>query len=90
VKKTKTIVVIILTLLVLITILQNTQAVETKLLLLTVTMPKALLIIITLLVGFILGFVATNLLSEKHVSHRDRIDKKEEEEHYEKRSGMVD
>ena len=76
-KKTKTIVIIVLTLLVLIAILQNTQAVETKLLLLTIIMPKALLIIITLLVGFVLGVVVTSLLREKPVSHRDSTDIKE-------------
>lgn len=76
-KKIKTIVIVILTLLVLIMILQNTQAVETKLLLLTITMPKSLLIIITLLVGFILGFIVTSLLNEKNMPHKDRINKKE-------------
>ena len=76
-KKIKTIVIIVLTLLVLIAILQNTQAVETKLLLLTITMPKALLIIITLLVGFVLGVVVTSLLSKTPVSHRDNMDIKE-------------
>jgi uncharacterized integral membrane protein len=54
----KAIVIIVLTLLVSIVTLQNTQAVETKLLFLTTTMPKALLLIITLLVGFALGLGA--------------------------------
>ncbi len=73
-KKMKTIIIIVLTLLVLIVILQNTQAVETKLLLLKITMPKALLIIITLLVGFALGVIVTSLLRENPLSHRDSMD----------------
>ena len=89
-KKTKTIVIIVLTLLVLIVILQNTQAVETKLLILTITMPKALLIIITLLVGFALGVVVTSLLGAKPLSHRDSMDIKERGKNYERKSGFVD
>ena len=73
-KKMKTIVIIVLTLLVLIVILQNTQAVETKLLFLTITMPKALLIIVALLVGFALGVIATGLLCANPLSHRDSMD----------------
>jgi uncharacterized integral membrane protein len=74
VKKMKTIVIIVLTLLVLIVILQNTQAVETKLLFLTITMPKALLIIVALLVGFALGVIAAGLLRANPLSRRDSID----------------
>jgi uncharacterized integral membrane protein len=74
VKKTKTIVIIALTLLVFIVILQNTQAVETRLLFLTITMPKALLIIVTLLVGFALGVIVTSLLRASPPSHRDSMD----------------
>ena len=75
-KKMKTIIIIVLALLDLIVILQNTQAVETKLLLLTITMPKALLIIITLLVGFALGVIVTSLLRENPLSHRVSSDAK--------------
>ena len=60
-KKMKPVVIIVLTLLVSIVILQNTQAVETKLLFLTATMPKALLLIITLLVGFSFGIIVIKL-----------------------------
>lgn len=72
-KKMKTIVIIVLTLSVFIVILQNTQAVETRLLFLTITMPKALLIIVTLLVGFALGVIVTSLLCANSPSHRDDI-----------------
>jgi uncharacterized integral membrane protein len=71
VKKAKTIAIIVLTLLVLIVILQNTQSVETKVLFLTITMPKALLIIITFLVGFALGIIVASLLRANHLSHKN-------------------
>jgi uncharacterized integral membrane protein len=69
----KAIVIIVLTLLVSIVTLQNTQAVETKLLFLTTTMPKALLLIITLLVGFALGIIVTNLLGANPPSHKNSM-----------------
>ena len=45
----------VIVLIVLIVVLQNTQAVETKLLFLTVTMPNAALLFGTLIVGFAIG-----------------------------------
>lgn len=72
-KKTKTIFIIVLALLVLIVILQNTQSIETKLLFLTITMPKALLIIVSLLVGFALGVIVASLLKAKPLSSRDSM-----------------
>ena len=48
-----------------IVVAQNTQAVETKLLLVTVTMPRAVLLFITLLVGFVLGLVSAGRISRK-------------------------
>ncbi len=57
-KRAKIVVEVIVTLLILIVVLQNTQAVETKLLFVTVTMPRALLLIVTLLAGLILGIVS--------------------------------
>ena len=50
----------IVALLTLIVVLQNTQAVETKILFITVTMPRALLLIVTLLAGFILGILTVS------------------------------
>ena len=41
--------------LVVVVVLQNTQAVETKLLFLTVTMPNAALLFGTLIIGFAIG-----------------------------------
>ena len=59
-KRAQIVVEVIVTLLILIVVLQNTQAVETKLLFVTVTMPRALLLIVTLLAGFILGIVSVS------------------------------
>jgi uncharacterized integral membrane protein len=49
----------VIVLVVLIVVLQNTQAVETKLLLLTVTMPNAALLFGALIVGFVIGLLTT-------------------------------
>ena len=54
-KNLKTLLVVGIVLLVIIIILQNTRAVETKLLFMTITMPRALLLILTFLVGFVGG-----------------------------------
>jgi putative membrane protein len=75
-KKAKTVIIIILTLLVLIIVLQNTQPVETRLLFLTITMPKALLIIFTLLVGFAIGVIVASLLRAKPLPQKTAADKK--------------
>ena len=53
--KLKVVAIAAVTLLVLIVVLQNTQAVETHLLFLTVTMPNAALLFGTLIIGFAIG-----------------------------------
>jgi uncharacterized integral membrane protein len=53
--KLKLIAIGVLALLVLVVVLQNTQAVETKLLFLTLTMPNAALLFGTLIIGFAIG-----------------------------------
>jgi uncharacterized integral membrane protein len=55
INKLKIVAIAVITLLVVIVVLQNTQAVETKLLFLTVTMPNAALLFGTLLIGFAIG-----------------------------------
>jgi uncharacterized integral membrane protein len=47
-------------LLVLIVVLQNTAAVETKILFITVTVPRAVLLFGTLIIGFIVGVLSAN------------------------------
>jgi len=53
-------------LLVLIVVLQNTKSVETKILFLTMTMPRAALLFGALIIGFLLGlFTAGKILNRK-------------------------
>ena len=58
-KKLKMTVIVVVSLLVLIVVLQNTQSVETKLLFVTITMPRAFLLFLTFLFGFVVGAVST-------------------------------
>ncbi len=53
--KMKLVAIAVVSLIVLIVVLQNTQAVETNLLFLTVTMPNAALLFGTLIIGFAIG-----------------------------------
>jgi uncharacterized integral membrane protein len=56
----------LLALLVLIVVLQNTEAVETRVLFVTVTMPRAALLFGALVVGFIIGiFTAGKIFAQK-------------------------
>ena len=64
-KKFAIIVMAVIGLLALIVVLQNTEAVNTKILFLTVTMPGAALLFGTLLIGFALGVVASGWLLRK-------------------------
>ncbi|MHC4068607.1 MAG: LapA family protein [Planctomycetota bacterium] len=63
--KAKFIIVLVISLLTLILILQNTTAVETKVLFMTITMPRALLLLVTFLVGFIAGLITMSVLTGK-------------------------
>jgi uncharacterized integral membrane protein len=56
-RKAKIIVILIVSLLSLIVFVQNRQAVDTKLLFVTITMPLVLLLILTFVMGSILGLV---------------------------------
>lgn len=56
-KKFKIIAIVVVILLVLIVILQNTQSVQTKLLFATITMPRAFLLMLTFLFGFVAGLL---------------------------------
>lgn len=57
--KFKTVLVAIIVVLVIIVVLQNTESVETKILMASVTMPRAILLLITLLAGFAAGLVVS-------------------------------
>ena len=56
-RRIKFIVIAVLAVLVLIVALQNTANVETKLLFATVTMPRAILLFVMLLIGFVIGWL---------------------------------
>jgi uncharacterized integral membrane protein len=56
-KELRLIVTLVLAVLVIIVVLQNTDAVETQLLFATVTMPRAVLLLTTALIGFALGIL---------------------------------
>jgi uncharacterized integral membrane protein len=64
-KKAKMIAIVIISLLALIVFIQNTEAVETKLLFMTVTMSRALLLISTFLMGFAAGVITTSYILRK-------------------------
>ncbi len=56
--RAKLITLLVLGLLAIVLIFQNAQAVETRLLFVTVTMPRAALLGLTLLIGFVCGILA--------------------------------
>jgi uncharacterized integral membrane protein len=60
--KLKVIAIAGIALIIVIMVLQNTQAVETKLLFLTVTLPNAALLFGTLIVGFALGVLTAGYI----------------------------
>jgi uncharacterized integral membrane protein len=63
--KLKVVVVLILLIVVSILVFQNTDSVETKLLFTTVTMPRALLLFTTAILGFVAGILVAVSLSRK-------------------------
>ena len=59
-KKAKITIILVVSVLALIVSLQNTQAVETKLLFATITMPRVVLLALTFLGGFIVGLITAS------------------------------
>ena len=72
-KKAKIIFIIFVLLLVLIVSLQNTEAVETKFLLMTITMPRVLLLLLTFTLGFIGGIITASFILKKSDKPQERI-----------------
>jgi len=70
-KKAKIITIVVILLLVLIVFLQNTQAVETKLLFLTVTMPRVLLLLVTFVLGFVGGLITASHVLRKPAKSKE-------------------
>jgi uncharacterized integral membrane protein len=64
-KKAKVIGIILISILAVVIFLQNTQAVETKLLFITVTMSRALLLILTFVAGFATGLITMSYMIRK-------------------------
>lgn len=64
-KKAKVIGIILISMLAVVIFLQNTQAVETKLLFITVTMSRALLLILTFVAGFATGLITMSYMIRK-------------------------
>jgi len=73
-KKAKVTVAVVISLLTLILILQNTQAVETKLLFMTVTMPRALLLLVTFVIGLAAGLIVMSFLMSKPSKPQEQQD----------------
>lgn len=63
--KIKLAVAAVVAILVIIVIFQNTEIVETRLLFITVSMPRALLLIVTLLLGVLLGLMTAVRIRRK-------------------------
>jgi uncharacterized integral membrane protein len=64
-QKAKHILWIVLAILAVIVILQNTASVETKILFVTITMPRAVLLFITAVLGYAIGAITTLSLCKK-------------------------
>ena len=54
-------------------ILQNTQPVETRILLMTITMPRAILLMGTTLIGFALGVLVSFLFQKKEKKGQNKV-----------------
>ena len=72
-KKLRLIVTLVLAVLVVIVVLQNTDAVETQLLFATVTMPRAVLLLTTALIGFALGILTSLVWMRKQEKPRSTV-----------------
>ncbi len=64
-KKIKHVVAIVLAVLGIVVILQNTETIETELLFLKLEMPLAILIFLGILIGFVLGVLVSLIFSAK-------------------------
>lgn len=64
-KKVKIVLIILILSLVVVVSLQNKQEVETKILFTTITMPRVLLLLSTLTLGFFVGLITASLIRRK-------------------------
>ncbi|MFC1597217.1 hypothetical protein ACFL5Q_04660 [Planctomycetota bacterium] len=61
----KVIAVVVLVLLAAVVVSQNTEAVETKILFINITMPRAALLLVNLVIGFVVGFLVAGRVRRK-------------------------
>ena len=72
-KKAKVILTIVILLLALIVSFQNTETVETKFLLMTFTMPRVLLLLLTFTLGFVGGMITASFILRKSDKSREKV-----------------
>jgi uncharacterized integral membrane protein len=78
-ERTKAIILVILALLGMIIVLQNTETVETRLLFWSISMPRAVLLLGTSLIGFAAGIITSFFLGGKGPTLEDSAVKKNEQ-----------
>ena len=71
-KKARIILIIVIVLLALIVSLQNTEAVETKFLLMTIEMPRVILLLLTFVLGFVGGMITASFILKKSDNLREK------------------
>ena len=79
-KRLRFVLTFVLAILVAIVALQNTEAVETDILFATVTMPRAVLLLTTSLIGFALGILTSLVWMRKHEKLTRTLERAQEEE----------
>jgi len=72
-KKVKIVIIITILLIALVVSLQNTEAVETKFLLATVTMPRVLLLLLTFTLGLVAGLITASIILRKPAKSKEKI-----------------
>ena len=76
-ERTKAIILVILALLGMVIVLQNTETVETRLLFWTISMPRAVLLIGTSLIGFATGIIASFFLAGRDMPGKTPLPEKD-------------
>jgi len=72
-KKFKIALIIIILLITLVVSLQNTEVVETKFLLATVTLPRVLLLLLTFILGFVGGLITASIVLRKPAKSKEKV-----------------
>ena len=72
-KKAKIVLILVILLLALVVSLQNTEAVETKFLLMTITMPRVILLLLTFTLGFVGGIITASFILKKSGKPQEKI-----------------